>query len=190
MTDVAMDDGEIGSWSKILKDPTFGPVLSRRSNVDLKDKWRSSTMPTKTGTHRAGLSPPLSPLAKATVSSPQAHKQGKRKWTDEENAALEAGVREHGIGQWVAILKNPKYAKALSARSNVDLKDRYRSANTPTKSGRPTSPMAPNAVKTYRTPGYKPTSPRFASSPYSSPPPRQKPHLSELKEENKSCSIM
>jgi len=180
----------------ILKDPEFGRALAARSNVDLKDKWRASTTPTKTRTHKPGLTPPLSPLAKSVVLSPQAHKQGKRKWTDAENAALEAGVQEHGVGQWAAILKNPKYARALGARSNVDLKDRYRSANTPTKSGRPTSPIAPNAIKTYRTPGYKPTSPRFASSPYSSPQVRsphdrvRSPPIGELRDDNKSCSIM
>ena len=180
----------------ILKDPEFGRALAARSNVDLKDKWRASTTPTKTRAHKPGLTPPLSPLAKSVVLSPQAHKQGKRKWTDAENAALEAGVQEHGVVQWAAILKNPKYARALSARSNVDLKDRYRSANTPTKSGRPTSPIAPDAIKTYRTPGYKPTSPRFASSPYSSPQVRsphdrvRSPPIGELRDDNKSCSIM
>ncbi|KAL6882087.1 hypothetical protein ACP4OV_011559 [Aristida adscensionis] len=30
-----------GKWRSILKDPKFSPVLSSRSNVDLKDKWRN-----------------------------------------------------------------------------------------------------------------------------------------------------
>ncbi|XP_074363297.1 uncharacterized protein LOC141705529 isoform X2 [Apium graveolens] len=30
-----------GKWRVILKDPQFGSVLRRRSNVDLKDKWRN-----------------------------------------------------------------------------------------------------------------------------------------------------
>lgn len=28
------------SWSRILMDETVGPILSARSNIDLKDKWR------------------------------------------------------------------------------------------------------------------------------------------------------
>ncbi|KAF3625231.1 Single myb histone 2 [Capsicum annuum] len=30
-----------GKWRTILKDPEFSKVLSSRSNVDLKDKWRN-----------------------------------------------------------------------------------------------------------------------------------------------------
>merc|ERR1712216_432547 len=37
-----------GQWKKILDDPAFGPKLTNRSNVDLKDKWRgASPTPTK-----------------------------------------------------------------------------------------------------------------------------------------------
>ncbi|MCD7446802.1 hypothetical protein HAX54_016896 [Datura stramonium] len=30
-----------GRWKNILKDPEFAPVLTNRSNIDLKDKWRN-----------------------------------------------------------------------------------------------------------------------------------------------------
>ncbi|KAJ8535841.1 hypothetical protein K7X08_034242 [Anisodus acutangulus] len=30
-----------GRWKNILRDPEFAPVLSNRSNIDLKDKWRN-----------------------------------------------------------------------------------------------------------------------------------------------------
>lgn len=30
-----------GKWRTIQKDPEFSPVLSSRSNIDLKDKWRN-----------------------------------------------------------------------------------------------------------------------------------------------------
>ncbi|XP_068659487.1 single myb histone 6-like isoform X1 [Aristolochia californica] len=33
-----------GKWRTILKDPEFSSVLSLRSNVDLKDKWRNMTV--------------------------------------------------------------------------------------------------------------------------------------------------
>ncbi|CAN4086970.1 unnamed protein product [Withania somnifera] len=30
-----------GRWKNILRDPDFAPILSNRSNIDLKDKWRN-----------------------------------------------------------------------------------------------------------------------------------------------------
>ncbi|CAL1399761.1 unnamed protein product [Linum trigynum] len=30
-----------GKWKNIIKDPDFAPLLTHRSNIDLKDKWRN-----------------------------------------------------------------------------------------------------------------------------------------------------
>lgn len=46
----------------------------------------------------------------------------KHKWTEEEEAALKAGVDKHGAGKWRTILKDPDFSDVLSRRSNVDLK--------------------------------------------------------------------
>ncbi|GJT47008.1 hypothetical protein Tco_0955723 [Tanacetum coccineum] len=32
-----------GKWKVVLSNPQFGPALSNRSNIDLKDKWRNMT---------------------------------------------------------------------------------------------------------------------------------------------------
>ncbi|CAA0841060.1 Telomere repeat-binding factor 2 [Striga hermonthica] len=53
----------------------------------------------------------------------------KQKWTAEEEAALKAGIRRYGIGKWSTILKDPEFSTVLRARSNVDLKDKYRNLN-------------------------------------------------------------
>ncbi|KAL9239230.1 hypothetical protein vseg_013570 [Gypsophila vaccaria] len=53
----------------------------------------------------------------------------KQKWTAEEEAALQAGVRKHGPGKWQTILKDPDFMHVLNARSNVDLKDKWRNIN-------------------------------------------------------------
>ncbi|XP_074327285.1 telomere repeat-binding factor 4-like [Apium graveolens] len=50
----------------------------------------------------------------------------KQKWTKEEEAALKAGVRKHGHGKWKNILTDPDFSDALTNRSNVDLKDKWR----------------------------------------------------------------
>nr|GLL19360.1 telomere repeat-binding factor 1-like isoform X1 [Ipomoea trifida] len=50
----------------------------------------------------------------------------KQKWTSEEEAALKAGVAKYGVGKWSTILKDPEFAPVLRARSNVDLKDKWR----------------------------------------------------------------
>ncbi|KAL6551784.1 hypothetical protein OROGR_007938 [Orobanche gracilis] len=53
----------------------------------------------------------------------------KQKWTSEEEAALKAGISKYGIGKWSTILKDPEFSSVLRARSNVDLKDKYRNLN-------------------------------------------------------------
>ncbi|XP_078431105.1 single myb histone 5-like [Wolffia australiana] len=50
----------------------------------------------------------------------------KQKWRQEEEAALKAGVLKHGAGKWRTILKDPEFSEVLHARSNVDLKDKWR----------------------------------------------------------------
>lgn len=58
----------------------------------------------------------------------------KQKWTREEEAALKAGVDKHGPGKWKTILTDPDFKDALSNRSNIDLKDKWRNlgiANIP-----------------------------------------------------------
>ncbi|XP_065046537.1 single myb histone 6-like isoform X3 [Musa acuminata AAA Group] len=53
----------------------------------------------------------------------------KQRWTPEEEAALKAGVRKHGVGKWRTILKDPEFNGVLCMRSNVDLKDKWRNIN-------------------------------------------------------------
>ncbi|KAJ0078162.1 hypothetical protein Patl1_37370 [Pistacia atlantica] len=58
----------------------------------------------------------------------------KQKWTQEEEAALKAGVIKHGAGKWRTILKDPEFSGVLYLRSNVDLKSRLaikRTAHAP-----------------------------------------------------------
>lgn len=53
----------------------------------------------------------------------------KQKWTAEEEAALKAGIHKYGTGKWSTILKDPEFSTVLRARSNVDLKDKWRNLN-------------------------------------------------------------
>lgn len=39
-----VDKYGVGKWRAIQKDPKFGPLLTQRSNVDLKDKWRNMSV--------------------------------------------------------------------------------------------------------------------------------------------------
>ncbi|KAK1362774.1 MYB transcription factor [Heracleum sosnowskyi] len=50
----------------------------------------------------------------------------KQKWTAEEEEALKAGVKKHGMGKWKTILVDPEFATPLTHRSNIDLKDKWR----------------------------------------------------------------
>ncbi|OAY27100.1 telomere repeat-binding factor 4 [Manihot esculenta] len=53
----------------------------------------------------------------------------KQKWTSEEEEALKAGVAKHGTGKWKNIQKDPEFNPFLFARSNIDLKDKWRNMN-------------------------------------------------------------
>ncbi|XP_002983713.2 telomere repeat-binding factor 1 [Selaginella moellendorffii] len=64
----------------------------------------------------------------------------KQKWTAEEECALRAGVEKYGPGKWRAIQRDPKFGPALVARSNVDLKDKWR--NLSVSSGQPRIPRS------------------------------------------------
>lgn len=71
------------------------------------------------------------------------------KSTSEEESALRVGLVKYGTGKWRTILKDLEFAACLAARSNVDLKDKWRnlmSSLTPTGQGSKTprqKPLAP-----------------------------------------------
>ncbi|XVF35055.1 hypothetical protein REPUB_Repub18cG0111900 [Reevesia pubescens] len=50
----------------------------------------------------------------------------KQKWTAEEEEALRAGVAKYGKGNWKSIQRDPDLSPFLFARSNIDLKDKWR----------------------------------------------------------------
>ncbi|XP_022754865.1 single myb histone 3-like isoform X2 [Durio zibethinus] len=50
----------------------------------------------------------------------------KQKWTAEEEEALRAGVAKYGKGNWKSIQRDPELSPLLFARSNIDLKDKWR----------------------------------------------------------------
>lgn len=53
-------------------------------------------------------------------------KRGYSRWTEEEETALRVGVTRYGEGKWKRILCDPELAKFFVDRSNVDLKDKWR----------------------------------------------------------------
>lgn len=70
-----------GKWKAILLDPHFGPLLTSRSNIDLKDKWRNMNVNNITQVPRFPKSKPASPApvssssaaVKQTVAPPSSH---------------------------------------------------------------------------------------------------------------------
>merc|ERR1719326_1859090 len=51
----------------------------------------------------------------------------RRWWTEAEVIALTAGVKRHGAGKWVYILRDLDFGPHLRGRTNIDLKDKWRS---------------------------------------------------------------
>eukprot|EP00658_Telonema_sp_P-2_P032793 TRINITY_DN24196_c0_g2_i1.p1 TRINITY_DN24196_c0_g2~~TRINITY_DN24196_c0_g2_i1.p1 ORF type:complete len:429 (+),score=57.14 TRINITY_DN24196_c0_g2_i1:37-1323(+) len=64
---------------------------------------------------------------------------GRVAFSEEESAAIMAGVAKHGVGRWEAIRTDPEFASILVSRSGVNLKDRYR--NMSRKSANPGWPL-------------------------------------------------
>ncbi|KAK1363714.1 MYB transcription factor [Heracleum sosnowskyi] len=58
------------------------------------------------------------------------------KWTSKEEASLKDAILKHGPGKWADILKDPQFRNVLRARSNVDLKDKWRNMQL-AKNGEP-----------------------------------------------------
>ena len=49
-----------------------------------------------------------------------------KKWSDDEKETLLAAIRSHGVGNWQAMLDDPRFMSQLSGRTGVNLKDKYR----------------------------------------------------------------
>ncbi|WOH10191.1 hypothetical protein DCAR_0729654 [Daucus carota subsp. sativus] len=64
-----------------------------------------------------------------TPSKMRFHQVMGNKWTSEEEAALRKGVSKHGTGKLRKILSNPEFSTALVHRTNVSIKDKWRSLN-------------------------------------------------------------
>ncbi|EQC31394.1 hypothetical protein SDRG_10995 [Saprolegnia diclina VS20] len=141
-------------WSSILRDPHLGPLFHGRSGVDLKDKWRTliKTRPD---------------LASYTENRKNHRKY--RPFTAMEERALIEGVKKYN-GQrnvWSLILVDKDLGVQFNDRSNVQLKDKYRTlrrsglvntvsvstpsnrkANRPGKLGLMRGPLSPKSRQT------------------------------------------
>mmetsp|Transcript_2756 Transcript_2756/g.7786 ORF Transcript_2756/g.7786 Transcript_2756/m.7786 type:complete len:569 (-) Transcript_2756:221-1927(-) len=53
-------------------------------------------------------------------------KRGYSRWSEDEETALRVGVNRYGEGKWKRILCDPSLSKYFVERSNVDLKDKWR----------------------------------------------------------------
>ncbi|KAL2479210.1 Telomere repeat-binding factor 5 [Forsythia ovata] len=69
----------------------------------------------------------------------------KQKWTSEEEEALRAGVAKHGAGKWKNIQRDPEFNHLLFARSNIDLKDKWRNLSVANGQGSREKSKTPKA---------------------------------------------
>lgn len=76
----------------------------------------------------------------------------KQKWTSEEEEALRAGVAKHGAGKWKNIQRDPEFNHLLFARSNIDLKDKWRNLSVANGQGLRDKSKTPKAKANPDTP--------------------------------------
>lgn len=74
-----------GKWKAILLDPQFGPLLTSRSNIDLKDKWRNMNVNNITQVPRF---PKCKPAAAASSPVPAAAPVSSSSAAVNQNVAL------------------------------------------------------------------------------------------------------
>lgn len=142
-------------------------------------------------------------VSKATTLNRKKSRKGYRTWTEVEKDALVRGVDRYGLGKWQMIKRDPEFREALQTRTNVDLKDKWRCASTPTKSGvirsPPLSPLARQMIEELRANGELPPvrSPsHFGGSPMGSPmrtsgtPPMTEPNSTKSRSVKNACVIM
>ncbi|KAL0585477.1 hypothetical protein ABG067_004827 [Albugo candida] len=100
-------------WSSILRDPILGPLFHGRSGVDLKDKWRT-LIKTK-------------PELSIYTENRKNHRKYRPFTPVEERALLEGVKRYHGQRNvWSLILSDKDLGPQFNDRTNVQLKDKYR----------------------------------------------------------------
>ena len=90
-------------WVGVKNDPVFSRILKNRSPRDMSKRWRNIKK-------REGKRTPP---------------RVRRRWTQEEDDALLAGVDKHGK-RWKSIKNDPTFSKILENRSRKDMCGRWR----------------------------------------------------------------
>ncbi|ETL30190.1 hypothetical protein L917_16636, partial [Phytophthora nicotianae] len=136
-------------WSSILRDPHLGHLFHGRSGVDLKDKWRTLIK--------------TRPELAAYTENRKNHRKYRPFSATEERALLE-GVKKYN-GQrnvWSLILIDKELGPQFNDRSNVQLKDKFR---TMRRAGATSSLLVSGGAATQRASAAStPTSDSAASS--------------------------
>lgn len=90
-----------GRWKNILRDPEFAPVLSNRSNIDLKDKWRNMCIYTagqgSKDKSRVARARPIDALVPSTAQSVPAITSAFEPSTAQSVPAITSGLENEAI---------------------------------------------------------------------------------------------
>lgn len=118
----AMDESEMNSSDRVTNNNKNGSNYD--SEIDEEKEIQRSEL---RGERLHFDSPSDSVLGKDTCESePTTIRRKRRRYSEEEKAAIMQGVQKYGEGKWAIIKDDPQFSAILSSRTSVNIKDCYR----------------------------------------------------------------
>ena len=116
-----------GCWKKFTEDKEFGKRLKHRSSVQIKDRFRTLVAHKRIVDGKINYNT-LTQLVSLSSPPPYPKPRGvcRMKWSAQEDDAFFACHHKYGPSFWAKYKKDANHGHCFKYRSNIDIKDRFR----------------------------------------------------------------